>query len=78
MTDYTQAVYDYLLTLGEPGDEVRTRIWPYLQEKFDLTPEEATRARRQGDARLDQGGSHRANEYQRSLRETSQVSLRTP
>jgi hypothetical protein len=44
MSDYTRAVYDYLRSLGEVGDEVRTAIHPYLTKKFDLTPEEAHRA----------------------------------
>jgi hypothetical protein len=47
MTDYTRAVYDYLRNLGEVGDEVPTAIHPYLMKKFDLTPEEAHRARAQ-------------------------------
>lgn len=38
MPDYPQAVYDYLHTLGNVGDEVRTAIWPYLAEKYGLTP----------------------------------------
>ena len=41
MTDYTRAVYDYLRTLGDVGDEVPTAIHPHLMKKFDLTPEEA-------------------------------------
>lgn len=47
MSDYTRAVYDYLRTLGDVGDEVRTEIHPYLMKKFDLTPEEAQKARAQ-------------------------------
>ena len=34
-------VYDYIHTLGDVGDEVRTEIWPYLSKKSDLTPAEA-------------------------------------
>ncbi len=45
MPDYTRAVYDYLRTLGNVGDEVPTAIHPHLMEKFDLMPEEAQRAR---------------------------------
>ncbi|RHW22779.1 hypothetical protein D0Z08_31205 [Nocardioides immobilis] len=47
MTDYTRAVYNYLRTLGDVGDEVRTAIHPYLMTKFDLTSEEAHSARAQ-------------------------------
>jgi hypothetical protein len=45
MTDYTRAVYDYLRTLGDVGDEVRTAIHPHLMKKFDLPPDEAQRIR---------------------------------
>lgn len=47
MTDYTAAVYDYLRTLGDVGDEVPTAIHPHLVNKFNLTPEEAHRIRAQ-------------------------------
>lgn len=45
MTDYTQAVYDYMRTLGEVGDEVPTAIHPHLMKMFDLTPQEAHEVR---------------------------------
>ena len=56
MPDYTREVYDYLHSLGDVGDEVPTAIWPYLAKKFDLTPEEATRARRQAMQELTKRG----------------------
>lgn len=56
MTDYAQVVYDYIHTLGDVGDEVRTQIWPYLSKKFDLTPAEATRARRHAMRQLTNRG----------------------
>ncbi len=46
MHEYTKAVYDYIHTLGEVGDEVPTAIWPYLASRYDLTPTETRRARR--------------------------------
>jgi hypothetical protein len=55
-------VYDYIHTLGNVGDEVRTEIWAYLSKKFDLTPAEATRARRQAMRELtDRGLIERLN-----------------
>ena len=56
MTDYVQVVYDYIHTLGDVGDEVRTEIWPHLSKKFDLTPAEATRARRRAMRELTNRG----------------------
>lgn len=56
MTDYTRAVYDYLRTLGDVGDEVFTAIHPYLMKKFDLTPEEARTARAQAMRELNARG----------------------
>lgn len=45
VTNYTAAVYDYLRTLGDPGDEVMTAIRPWLQREFGLSYAEAARAR---------------------------------
>lgn len=47
MSDHTRAVYDYLRTLGDVGDEVPTAIHPHLMKRFDLAPEEAQRVRAQ-------------------------------
>jgi hypothetical protein len=56
MTDYAQVVYEYIHTLGNVGDEVRTEIWLYLSKKFELTPAEATRARRRAMQELTNRG----------------------
>lgn len=45
MTDYVEAVYTYLRTLGDVGDEVRTEIRPYLTKEFGLSHAEARRVR---------------------------------
>jgi hypothetical protein len=45
MPDYTAAVYEYLGSLGGPGDEVRTAIRPWLEKKYSLTYREAAHAR---------------------------------
>jgi hypothetical protein len=45
-TDYTGQVYDYLRTLGEPGDEVLSRIKPWLKATYGLTEDEAVKARK--------------------------------
>lgn len=44
-SDYTTIVYDYLRSLGEPGDEVMTSIRPWLESEYGLTYAEAARAR---------------------------------
>jgi hypothetical protein len=44
--DYTAAVYDYLRTLGNPGDEVRTEIRPWLSRTYGLDYRDAARVRR--------------------------------
>jgi len=38
---WTSTVYDYLRTLGDPGDEVRTEVRPWLQREHGLTHREA-------------------------------------
>ena len=45
-TDYTAAVYDYLRTLGDPGDEVMTSIRPWLEKTYGLDYPDAARIRR--------------------------------
>lgn len=44
--DYTQQVYDYLRTLGDPGDEVLSRIKPWLKATYGLSEDEAVRVRK--------------------------------
>ncbi len=44
--DYTQQIYDYLRTLGGPGDEVISRIKPWLKATYGLTEREAVRVRK--------------------------------
>jgi len=44
--DYTSAVYEYLRTLGDPGDEVMTAIRPWLEKTYDLGYPDAARIRR--------------------------------
>ena len=44
--DYTSQVYEYLRTLGEPGDEVLSRIKPWLKATYGLTEDEAIKARK--------------------------------
>lgn len=44
--DYTNQVYDYLRTLGEPGDEVISHIKPWLKATYGLSEREAVRARK--------------------------------
>ncbi len=44
--DYTAAVYDYLLSLGDPGDEVLTSIRPWLEKTYGLGYSDAARIRR--------------------------------
>lgn len=44
--DYTTAVYEYLRTLGDPGDEVVTSIRPWLEKTYGLGYPEAARIRR--------------------------------
>jgi hypothetical protein len=55
--DLTRAVYDYIHTLGNVGDEVRTAILPYLMRNFDLTDAVAARARRTAMRELTERGS---------------------
>ncbi len=43
--DYTAIVYDYLRTLGNPGDEVMTAIRPWLEREYGLSYTEAAQAR---------------------------------
>jgi hypothetical protein len=45
MRDYTRAVFDYIHTLGDVGDEVRTAIHPYLMKEYGLTSSQAQQAR---------------------------------
>jgi hypothetical protein len=45
MTDYANEVYDYIRTLGEPGDEVRTAIRPWPETTYGLSYAEAAKAR---------------------------------
>jgi hypothetical protein len=45
-TDYTSQVYDYLRTLGEPGDEVLSRIKPWLKATYGLSEQDAVLARK--------------------------------
>jgi hypothetical protein len=44
--DYTAAVYDYLRSLGDPGDEVVTSIRPWLERTYGLGYPDAARIRR--------------------------------
>ena len=44
--DYTAAVYDYLRTLGDPGDEVMTSIRPWLEKTYGLGYPDEARIRR--------------------------------
>jgi len=44
--DYTQRVYDYLRTLGDPGDEVLSRIKPWLKSSYGMTEREAVQVRK--------------------------------
>lgn len=44
--DYTAAVYDYLRSLGDPGDEVMTSIRPWLEKTYGLGYPDAARIRR--------------------------------
>jgi hypothetical protein len=55
--DLTRAVYDYIHTLGDVGDEVKTAILPYLRRNFDLTDAAAARARRTAMRELTERGS---------------------
>ncbi len=45
MDQWTSEVYRYLRTLGDPGDEVRTKVRPWLQGEHGLTYREAARIR---------------------------------
>ena len=44
--DYTAADYDYLRSLGDPGDEVVTSIRPWLEKTYGLGYPDAARIRR--------------------------------
>lgn len=44
--DYTAAVYEYLRSLGDPGDEVMTSIRPWLEQTYSLGYPDAARIRR--------------------------------
>lgn len=44
--DYAEAVYDYLRSLGDPGDEVMTSIRPWLEKTYGLAYPVAARIRR--------------------------------
>ncbi|GAB2646811.1 hypothetical protein [Kribbella swartbergensis] len=44
--DYTSQIYEYLRTLGEPGDEVLSRIKPWLKSTYGLSEREAVHARK--------------------------------
>lgn len=54
--DLTQAVYDYVHTLGNVGEEVKTAIHPFLRREFGLTYAEAQSARRSAMAELTKRG----------------------
>lgn len=38
-SEYTMAVYEYLRTLGEPGETVFTDVAKFLQDEFDIPDE---------------------------------------
>ncbi|NIK54649.1 hypothetical protein [Kribbella shirazensis] len=60
--DFTNQVYDYLRTLGEPGDEVISRIKPWLKATYGLDEREAVHARKIAMGRLfARGLIHRVN-----------------
>jgi hypothetical protein len=43
--DFTEEIYAYLRSLGDPGDTVLTRIHPWLMETYGLSAREAWLAR---------------------------------
>ncbi|QSR30777.1 hypothetical protein CFI00_09785 [Nocardioides sp. S5] len=67
--DYTAAVYDYLRSLGAPGDEVMTSIRPWLERTYDLGYSDAARVRRSAMTELTaQGKIERLNTRGRYVR----------
>lgn len=69
MTDYTEAVYGYLRTLGGPGEEVQTAIRPWLEETYGLTNAEALAVRRRAMVNLARDGrAERLNVRSRYVR----------
>ncbi len=68
-SDYTSIVYDYLRSLGEPGDEVMTAIRPWLEREYGLSYAEAARARSVAMKELkQQGKAERLNTRSRYVR----------
>jgi hypothetical protein len=69
MRDWTEIVYDYLRTLGNPGDEVQTAIRPWLEKEYGLTNSQAQAARRIAMNELQrQGRAERLNIRSRYVR----------
>lgn len=67
--DYTAIVYEYLRSLGEPGDEVMTEIRPWLEREYGLTYAEAAKARSEAMKQLKaQGKVERLNVRSRYVR----------
>lgn len=67
--DYTEIVYAYLRSLGEPGDEVMTAIRPWLEGEYGLSYAEARRARSLAMKELRaQGRAERLNTRSRYVR----------
>ena len=54
--DYTRQIYDHLRTLGEPGDEVLSRIKPWLKATYGLSEREAVQIRKVAMADLTSRG----------------------
>ena len=68
-TDYTAAVYGYLRSLGNPGDEVMTSIRPWLEKTYGLGYPDAARIRGVAMAELTaQGKIKRLNTRGRYVR----------
>ncbi len=68
-TNYTAIVYDYLRSLGDPGDEVMTAIRPWLEREHGLSYAEAARARSKAMKELKaQGKVERLNTRSRYVR----------
>lgn len=67
--DYTSVVYEYLRTLGGPGDEVMTSIRPWLEKTYSLGYPDAARIRRIAMSELTaQGKVERLNTRGRYVR----------
>lgn len=67
--DYTAIVYDYLRSLGDPGDEVITSIRPWLEQTYGLGYPHAARVRRIAMKELTaQGKVERLNTRSRYVR----------